>query len=122
MKLINCTPHAIVIHTEGGVITLPPSGNVARLGVGPTPDVRKLVDDEGRAIRVTLPPSYEGIEGVPPYDPESAIVVSAMVGVCAPTLLGNKWQGRVYGPDTGKDAVRNEAGHIVGVKGLILYW
>ncbi len=122
MKLINCTPHAIVVHTEGGVITLPPSGAVARLVGGPTPDVRSLKTGEGHAIRVSLPPSYESVEGVPPFAPDSAIVVSAMVGAQAPTLLGEKWKGLVYGPDTGADCVRNDKGHIVGVKGLILYF
>jgi len=122
MRLINCTPHEITIHHEGGVIALPPSGSVARLVGGPLPDVRSLKTDGGASLRVTLPPSFEAIEGVPPYDPDSAIVVSAMVGAQAPTLLGEKWKGRVYGPDTGKDAVRNDAGHIVGVRGFILYW
>lgn len=122
MRLINCTPHAIAIHpVDDDPIVLPPSGMVARLVGGPTPDVRSIVTG-GATIRVAPPQSYDGIEGVPDTDSAIAIVVSAMVGAQAPTLLGGKWQGRVFGPDTGADAVRNEKGQIVGVRGLILYW
>ncbi len=119
MQFKNCTPHAISIETAEVLLTLPPCGSVARLVGGPPPD-ETHVSIDGHTVRVSPPPSYEAVIGLP-HDDGCAIIVSAMVGAQAPTLLGNNWKGRVFGPDTGKDAIRND-GHIVAVRGLVLYY
>lgn len=102
MRVINLTPHAITIEGYG---TIEPSGQVARVST---------VRAEAPAvagIRVTRQ-SAGDIEGLP--EPQEGVIylVSGMV-------LAATNRADVYAPDTGADAIRNEKGHIVAVRGLV---
>lgn len=130
MKFVNCTPHAITLHTAkevcpmceitGGycdncsgahwgtqpVMVLPPSGilprcSTVRKEVAPIAGVRITVQTVGDVVG--LPPAEEGV----------ALIVSAMV---LSALNGTR--ADVFAPDTGADAVR-ENGQIVAVRGLV---
>ena len=120
--MINLTPHAISIHTTSGVVTIPPSGTVARvamtqLKVGEIdvfPPECPETDEQGNSNGKRVPvyqTSYGEVEGLP--EDGVPCLVSAMVRAAVPGRKG------VYSPDTGPSALRSESGQIVGVTGLI---
>ncbi len=102
MKIINLTPHDIVVRTENGDITFPKSGDVARV------TTQSMVTGEVNGITVVrtvfgtveIPAQAEGIMYL-----VSAMVLSALAGT----------RGDVVAPDTGTTAVRNEKGQIIAV-------
>ena len=104
MKIINLTPHPIVI-TNGP--TLQPSGTVAR--------VTTQQVDAGTINGIPVKTQTFGdIVDLPDPQPDTIFVVSAIV------LAAAKAQGRtdVVAPDTA-NAVRNENGYIVSVPGFV---
>ena len=104
MNFINCTPHALTVE---GLGTLAPSGVVPRVitSRGPATSVAGV-----RVVRTVK----GGVEGLPEAAEGVALIVSGMV---LDALQGTRED--VFAPDTGADAVRNEKGHIVSVRGLV---
>lgn len=107
MKIINCTPHEIVLRAADGTdTTVPPSGQVARVAMTETaahavagmPVIRR---EPGEVT--CLPPAQAG----------TIVLVSALV------LAAVTGRDDVYAPDTGATAVRDERGHIVAVTRLV---
>lgn len=112
-KFINLTPHAVTIYkSDGTVIEIPPKGEPLRLAESDIP----FGEVEGIPIikrEFSLPTLAEEL-----YDPNNIVIVSL------PTLLALKDlnprpTALVVAPDTGKGAVRDEAGRIVGTTALI---
>lgn len=105
-KIINCTPHAIVVANEGVEIVIEPSGLVARIDMQTITigelDGFPIVKNE--VVGNNLPAPQEGV----------FLLVSAMV------LAEAKNLGRVdcIAPNTNA-ATRNEKGHIVSVPGFV---
>jgi hypothetical protein len=104
MRFINCTPHALTIE---GLGTIEPSGIVPRVATNRQPatevgGVRLVRTVKGAAEG--LPASVDGV----------VLIVSGMVL----DALGNT-RPDVVAPDTGPDAVRDEKGHIVAVRGFV---
>lgn len=104
MKIINLTPHAIVI-TDGP--TFEPSGTVARVSVQQV----DAGDINGIPVKTQ---TFGDIVDLPPPQDDTVFIVSAMV------LNAAKEAGRndCVAPDT-SNAVRNEDGHIVSVPGFV---
>lgn len=100
MKLLNCTPHAIVLH---GGETFQPSGILPRVSTTqvevemPFPCVKTVFGD---------------IEGLPEFEEGTYLIVSGMV------LAANAGRrSDLVAPDTSlASAIRNEAGHVVAVR------
>jgi hypothetical protein len=105
MKFINLTPHALTIE---GIGTIEPSGTVAR--VESTPQQRLSV--AGIRVRENV---FGAVQGLPVAELGTVYIVSAMVLAAVRSRAGQD----VFAPDTGADAVRNDKGHIVSVKGLV---
>ncbi len=105
MKFINLTPHALTIE---GIGTLQPSGTVARVEASPQP--RASVD--GVRVRENV---FGNVIGLPVAELGTAYIVSAMVLAARRSRAGQD----IFAPDTGTDAVRNDKGHIVSVRGLV---
>jgi len=106
MKLINLTPHNVVIVDEQGnvILDIPPSGQVARVRVKQTPT------GEVCGIPV-VQTTFEGVENLPGPREGVIYVVSSMV---AQVVSGRQ---DVVAPDTSPESVvRDEDGRIVGVK------
>ena len=108
MKLVNLTPHPIRIIGVDGEITIPPSGQVARVSVKQEETGKIVVDGVEIVIRRT---KYGEVVGVP--EPEEGTYYIASQVVLAATDRQD-----VVAPDT-TNAVRDENGQIVGVPGLI---
>jgi len=107
IKIVNLTPHSIVLRTEEGDVTVPPSGTVARVAV-------KQVEIECPGLPVHVARNeYGEVEGLPEPKDGTIYVVSS--------LVLSRVHGRidVFAPDTGPTAIRDEAGRIVAVRRLV---
>ena len=104
MKIINLTPHAVVI-TDG--LTFPPSGKVARVSV------QQVDDGDINGVPVKKQ-TFGDIVDLPDPADDTIYIVSALV------LSAAKAAGRTdcVAPNTAQ-AVRNDAGHIVSVPGFV---
>jgi len=134
--LLNLTPHPIVLEHDGVRVTLPPSGQVARVATEETvvsadqparaaelasllgqPGQLVIADDE-REIAIAVPViarKFGQVTGLPTED--EACIVSSLV--LEAIRAQQPWRKRVYAPDTGPTAIRDDAGRIVAVRRLI---
>lgn len=107
MNIINLTPHPIVVrNSQGEDVTFTPSGSIARVSVS----TETLEPVAGFRLNRQV---FGAVENLPAPQEGVMYIVSALVlGQCA---------GRtdVVAPDTGRDAIRNEKGHIVSVLGFV---
>jgi hypothetical protein len=101
--MINLTPHTITIRTPEGDVTIPPSGQVARVSTAET------VVGSVLGVQVVERRFFE-VEGLPPAG--TPCLVSALVLSACPGRAG------VYAPDSGPTAVR-ENGQVVAVTRLV---
>jgi len=104
LEIINLTPHAITLRGKGGEMTIPPSGQVARVAtreniVGDLIGIPVIVREMGK------------VEGLPPERDGVVCLVSSM----ALEALRGIGRRDVYAPDTGPTAVRDDQGRIVAV-------
>ena len=102
MNFINLTPHALnIVQADGSVYTLPPSGQVARVAT-----TRTVVNEiDGVEIYET---QFGEVEGLPERNGQDLLIVSALVAQRAN-------RPDVYSPG---ELVRNDAGQVVGCRGL----
>ena len=109
VTIVNLTPHALNIAADNGeVVTIPPSGTVARVETD-----RHLVNwmpVNGHIIEV-YEPNFGEIVGLPERQPYTAYVVSAQVAQ-------RTERSDVYSPG---ELVRNEAGQVIGCNGLTFH-
>ena len=109
MNIINLTPHAVTLHgAEGKAVTLPPSGQVARLAVAREAMAPVLVD--GVTLSVSRP-TLGAVTGLPDAQPGVLMLVSALVADAVR-------RADVVSPG---ELVRDAAGVITGAKGLCAY-
>ncbi len=115
MKLINLTPHNIVLRADEGDETVVPTiGQVARVSSTPGPLVHAPQD--ALPVPVYGPDRPGEIVGLPDSQPETLYIVSNVVA----DQITNR--GDVVCPATGPldGAIRNEEGQIVAVSRLKL--
>ena len=107
IKMLNLTPHAIVVETDNGRITFEPAGIIAR--VDTHAEFIGTVDGIPVVERI-----YGEVENVLelPCDP---FLVSSMVL----DRLPKEYSGVAFAPDTGIGAIRDDKGHIVATSRLI---
>ena len=104
--MLNLTPHAIVIYTANGDVTVAPSGVVARVE-----SIEKVVDKCPITGVDIIERTFGEVYGLPSED--TICIVSAMVLSAVPN------RKNTFAPDTGATAIRNEKGHIVKVTRLV---
>ena len=110
MAFINLTPHTVNLFNSQGemVLTLPPSGNVARV----VENRRRLESDRFTRIYQGIPVDmveFGEVTGLPEPQGEDIFIVSAMVARAA------YLRSDVVSPGP---AVRDEQGNIIGARGL----
>lgn len=127
MRLVNLTPHEVVVEVDGVRVSFPSEGN-ARVVVSQSEYKSVYVDEnftihssDGRTA-VTIPlflNLYGAVEGLPDPERGTLYIVSLMVinALKADTPDGII-RGDVISPDSGPTAIR-EDGKIVAVKGFI---
>jgi len=117
MKLINLTPHAIVLRdTHGEDHVIPPAGQVAR--VRTTPGAPENVP--GCPVPVYGADKFGAVEGLPERpDPDAIFIVSMAVGQALATS-GHPLAPQCVRPGTGPaDGAVREDGRIVAVTRLV---
>ena len=107
MNIINLTPHPIVLDIDSVQTTFPTSGTVARVSQVPVGTGLFLAGAE-------ISTSTFGAVEMPTAKDGTMFIVSAMVL----TALGNS-RLDVIAPKTDATAIRNEAGHIIAVRGWL---
>lgn len=110
-KLTNCTPHDIVIDTDTTLVTIPPSGRVARVAMTTSKVASVAIDgDDGSRADVPIMVSVAGdVYDVPDPTPDTYYIVSRLVLDSLPD------RDDLVVP-TGM--VRDDAGNILGCTGL----
>lgn len=102
MKITNLTPHPLNIEVNGEMVTIPPTGTIAR--------VTQTTKEVGTIAGITVVENVFGeVENLPPAD-GTLMVVSALV-------KGRTNQENVFNP---AEYIRDEQGHIVGCKALTM--
>lgn len=113
MTIVNLTPYAIILRPIQGDDIVILSSGVARVAEVPGVCMGSLgiIDDLGddRAIPVYGPPTYGTVFKLPPPQPETVYIVSAIVA----SALAGSGRTDVVMPGTGPQdgAVRYPAGH-----------
>lgn len=102
MNIINLTPHAINIIDGDTTTTIDPSGTVARVSV-------KVVATNNPIL---YKQQYGDVQDLPAPQDDTIYIVSALVLARVPHRTD------VYAPLTAQ-AIRNDAGQIIGVPGLV---
>ena len=107
MKLVNLTPHALVVRLNDGTERrIEPSGTIARVAT----TAREVGTVNGIPVVET---TYGDIEGLPAPEDGTVYIVSSLV------LAAARASGRadVLAPDTSPEsAIRDDAGRIVAVR------
>jgi hypothetical protein len=104
--LINLTPHDIDVLVEGKILTIEPSGDIARL-VG-SDYVHSHVLHNGKYIPI-MHVTYTEVKGLPPFNGKDTFIVSSKVQEFV------KDRGDLISPDTGDSAIR-ENGKITAIR------
>ena len=106
MKIVNMTPHAIIVRLPECDRVYPPSGQVVRCQVLTETAGIDAVDGVPTVLS-----SFGALEGLPPMEPGVIYLVSTPAAQKAASL------GRldVLSPDTGPTAIRTEKGQVVAV-------
>lgn len=103
-KFVNLTPHEVVV-VDGIEYRFPASGTVAR--------VTEITEEAPRigGFRVVRK-TYGEVTDLPEPAPDTVYIVSALVREAAK-------RSDLVSPDSGKDAIRNEKGQIIAVRGFV---
>lgn len=105
MRLVNLTPHAVVLHRDDGTTeAIPPSGSVAR--------VSQVATQVGTVAGVPVVTTRPGsVTGLPAFEADdgAGYIVSAMVRLAMPERID------LFSP---ADLVRDAAGAVVGCRAL----
>ena len=109
MNIVNLTPHALNFMPQGPdgpVVTIPPSGQVARCAVN------RVQVDTVTVNGITVPVNrtqFGAVTGLPDPQPDTIYIVSAVVAQAVPERQD------VFIVD---DTVRDEQGRIIGARAL----
>lgn len=110
MKLINLTPHEIVINNKA----LPASGQIARVKVEQA-EVTTLTLD-GQTVPVVANSYGEALDLPAPQDGVGYVVSGLVLQALEAQGI---FRGDVFAPDTGPSAIRGENGQIKAVTRLV---
>jgi hypothetical protein len=107
MKLVNLTPHEIIVHASGSTLKLPPSGQVAR--VAETREDLGVITIDGLQVAISRA-TYGQVEGLPEPAPDTLLIVSGLVLAA----VGGK-RSDIVAPGP---AIRDAEGKVIGCTGL----
>lgn len=125
-KIINLTPHEVVIFAPEGEVHIPRSDSVARVSQNPSRIIAQIGSDgEGIPIPISGPPEFGAIEWGD-FDTEKydSVIVSMLVGQALKSLPKDELPPfAVFAPNSATDsAVRDEEGQLLGVRSLTVYY
>ena len=111
MKLRNLTPHEIVVYSQDRttvLFTVPSEGIFLRVST----DQKTVGDINGIPVQKV---EYGEVKDLPAPEEDTVFIVSQMV---LSALNGTR--SDLVAPDTGKGAVRDENGRILGTTGFVV--
>ena len=109
MNIVNLTPHALNFMSQGPdgpVVTIPPSGQVARCAVNRMQVDAVIIDGVSVPVNKT---QFGTVSDLPDPQPDTIYIVSAVVAQAVPD------RPDVFIVD---DAIRDEQGRIIGAYAL----
>ena len=114
--MLNLTPHEIIIVEQDGaeIASFPASGVIARVAV--IEKVTGAISFDGIPVDI-ITSAFGEVEGLPALselEGHERFLVSSMVL----DRLGSEWSGIAFAPDTGKTAIRDAQGRVIGVTRL----
>lgn len=107
MKFINLTPHEINVVNPCVIITIPPSGTVARVSVS-RQVIWKAETEGGFGIPIFVP-SFGNVENLPEPHNNTYFIVSTLVRTALPHRLDLISPGNL---------VRDDNGNVIGCDGF----
>ncbi|MEM5852921.1 MAG: hypothetical protein QW228_00920 [Candidatus Aenigmatarchaeota archaeon] len=107
MKLVNLTPHPIVVKIGSSQIVIPPSGKIARVKV----DQQIVGEIDGIPLVKNI---YGDIEGLPSPEDGVIYIVSTLV------LNAVKDRDDVVAPDTSTGVIRDNHGNIIAITRFVV--
>ena len=108
MELVNLTPHEVNVHLPAGrVLTIPASGQVARVATTATDAGEIWVGRNNSVPMITQ--EFGEVVNLPAPKDGNFFIVSALVRAACPNR---------YDLGSPADLVRNDAGQIIGCKAL----
>lgn len=110
MKLVNLTPHSVIVNGVLSLITVPPSGTVARVDVEPDPTGNQMLIIDGVTIFVRGQRMGQ-VVGLPDPQDDTIYIVSLPVAQAVAGLRGD-----VVSPGP---LIRDENGQPVACDGLV---
>lgn len=109
-KFVNLTPHPITVFKGEEKIEIPPSGEVARVGV----EQKKVGELNGIPVHKSI---FGDVEGLPEPRENTVYIVSTVV--LQALKAKNIVRRDLVSPDTTPNGVvRDEEGRIIGVRGF----
>jgi hypothetical protein len=112
VRIINLTPHSIVLRAPSGDETTIPSSGVAR--VTSTPGALETIS--GIPVPVAGTTTFGEVTGLPAPEEGAWFVVSAIVGAA---LRGSRADVLCPGTGPADGAIRNEQGQVIAVTRLV---
>jgi len=125
MRVVNLTPHPIVVETPSGRFEIPPSGKIFRLAEDDKPAGTVTINETTvevveRQFSVNLDNFLELT------DPDCFCIVSLPALMALAQLVYQHpsidINATVAAPDTGATAIRDEKGQIIAVRRFIVMW
>ena len=115
--MLNLTPHKITIQSENGNITvIEPSGHVAKIIMEDLYVYNTIVGGVDVPTILQMPHFVLGIDEDVLDKHRDGIFVDKSIIDCVPSEL---LEYRIYAPDTGASAIRNEKGQVEAVTRLV---
>lgn len=122
-RLLNMTPHTVVVITDKGQTDIPPSGKVARVAQKPRKELGSIGTPRSQSITIPIMPApeFEDVEW-PEFDQTqyAGVIVSLLVGQRVEAQAKHDRPSfSVFSPDTSPGSVvRDYDGNIEGVSAI----
>lgn len=115
VEFVNLTPHEITLFLGDEPVSIPPSGQVARVSEVPAAEAPRTVLFRGSLVQIRAT-SWGPITGLPAPQSGTMYVVSAIVKDAV--QRADPARTDVVSPDTGLGVVRSADGKIAGTTGF----
>lgn len=115
VEFVNLTPHDITLFVGDAPISIPPSGQIARVSEVPSADAPRVVLFQGNLVQIRTT-SWGPVVGLPAPQSGTLYVVSAIVKDAVQRADSSRVD--VVSPDTGLGVVRAADGKIAGTTGF----
>lgn len=115
VEIVNLTPHDITLFVGDASISIPPSGQIARVSEIPSQEEPRAILFQGNLVQIRTT-TWGPVVGLPAPQSGTLYVVSGIVKDAVKSV--NPLRTDVVSPDTGLGVVRTSEGKIAGTTGF----